>query len=252
MGVMEIVLLIAGGLIFILSFVIPVKREKDMKDTRELAREEIKSLVEEELGQVKAHVNDVVDEAVGSAMEKTERSLERLSNEKIMAVNEYSDTVLHAIHKNHEEVMFLYDMLNDKHKNLKSTVSEVTKTVKEVEETAREAEAVVQEVKKEAEAVAERQGGFRQEELPAQPENAQPLPLKPGGMDGSAEWGTDKVAGEAGGMDISFIDNSNQRILEMYSQGRSKVAIARELGLGVGEVKLVIDLYKGMQQNTGK
>lgn len=242
---MEIVLLIAGGLIFILSFMIPVKRENDMKDTRELAKEEIKKLVETELGQIKSQVNDVVDEAARDAREKTERSLERLSNEKIMAVNEYSDTVLHEIHKNHEEVMFLYDMLNDKHKNLKSTVSEVTKAVKEVEETAREAEAVVQEVKKEAEAVAERQGGFIQEEPSFQQETSNQDILKPAGKDGS-------LTVEPAGMDISFIDNSNQRILEMYRQGKSKVAIARELGLGVGEVKLVIDLYKGMQQNTGK
>lgn len=242
---MEIVLLIAGGLIFILSFMIPVKRENDMKDTRELAKEEIKKLVETELGQIKSQVNDVVDEAAQDAREKTERSLERLSNEKIMAVNEYSDTVLHEIHKNHEEVMFLYDMLNDKHKNLKSTVSEVTKAVKEVEETAREAEAVVQEVKKEAEAVAERQGGFIQEEPSFQQEISNPDILKPAGKDGS-------LTVEPAGMDISFIDNSNQQILEMHRQGKSKVAIARELGLGVGEVKLVIDLYKGMQQNTGK
>lgn len=85
----------------------------------------------------------MVDEAIGYAVEKTERSLERLTNEKIMAVNEYSDTVLQEIHKNHEEAMFLYDMLNDKHDNLKNTVSEVNRTVKEVEQTKQEAEAVV-------------------------------------------------------------------------------------------------------------
>ena len=38
--------------------------------------------------------------------------------------------------------------------------------------------------------------------------------------------------------------NNNEKILEMHRQGKSTVAIARELGLGVGEVKLVIDLYK--------
>ena len=48
--------------------------------------------------------------------------LERVTNEKIMAVNEYSDTVLEEINKNHKEVLFLYDMLNDKHDNLKNTV----------------------------------------------------------------------------------------------------------------------------------
>jgi DNA-binding NarL/FixJ family response regulator len=54
-------------------------------------------------------------------------------------------------------------------------------------------------------------------------------------------------------MDISFMENgqenggnNNEQILKLYKQGKSKIAIAKELGLGVGEVKLVIDLYKNM------
>ena len=39
--------------------------------------------------------------------------------------------------------------------------------------------------------------------------------------------------------------NSNDRILEMHKAGKSNMSIARELGLGIGEVKLVIDLFKG-------
>ena len=39
--------------------------------------------------------------------------------------------------------------------------------------------------------------------------------------------------------------NHNQRILELYQLGKSNVEIAKELNLGVGEVKLVIDLFKG-------
>lgn len=143
MDIMEIVLLAAGGVVFILSFLIPMKKEESSEETRGLAKEEIKALVSEELEAVRGHVDDVVEEAVTYSIEKTERSLERLSNEKIMAVNEYSDTVLAEIHKNHEEVMFLYDMLNDKHTNLKNTVSEVNRTVKEVIETKKEAEEVV-------------------------------------------------------------------------------------------------------------
>ena len=39
--------------------------------------------------------------------------------------------------------------------------------------------------------------------------------------------------------------NNNERILELASKGKSNVEIAKELGLGIGEVKLVIDLFKG-------
>ena len=40
-------------------------------------------------------------------------------------------------------------------------------------------------------------------------------------------------------------ENSNDIILEMYKNGNSIIDIAKQLGLGVGEVKLVIDLYRG-------
>ena len=39
--------------------------------------------------------------------------------------------------------------------------------------------------------------------------------------------------------------NSNEKILSLHKAGMSNVAIAKELGLGVGEVKLVIDLFEG-------
>jgi hypothetical protein len=39
--------------------------------------------------------------------------------------------------------------------------------------------------------------------------------------------------------------NHNDEILAMHKQGISDVQIARDLGLGLGEVKLVIGLFKG-------
>lgn len=240
MDVLEIVLLVAGIILLILGFVIPASKEQAGEQTKELARDEVASLVAQGMEKVKGHVDDVVNEAVEYAVEKTERSLERLTNEKIMAVNEYSDTVLQEIHKNHEEVMFLYDMLNDKHTNLKNTVSEVNKTVKEVEQTKQEAEAVVYSF------------------LQMNPENILPGDAKViEHMDIPEQAEKTEIVKEAvlseGKVDIHFSDvedeqgkNSNERILELHRKGKSKIAIAKELGLGVGEVKLVIDLYKNM------
>ncbi len=53
--------------------------------------------------------------------------LSRLSNEKIMGMNEYSDQVLDKIEKNHGEVVFLYDMMNEKQEELKSLVNQIDK-----------------------------------------------------------------------------------------------------------------------------
>lgn len=275
MGVLEIVLLFVGGVLAILSFVLPVAREEVPQETKELARGEIKSLVDQEMDSIRQHVDDVVDEAVGYAVEKTERSLERLTNEKIMAVNEYSDTVLQEIHKNHEEAMFLYDMLNSKHNNLKETVTEVNKTVKEVEETKREAEAVVnsfQQLKPEStvasfnplmvETMQERELApakevktglarlaMAQTDEPAQPQ----IRAKEEPVVSAAPVAPIAESPAKPPVDLSFMAtgrepaaSKNEQILKMRQQGKSKVAIAKELGLGVGEVKLVIDLYNNL------
>ena len=53
----------------------------------------------------------------------------------------------------------------------------------------------------------------------------------------------EQVVPQADELDIEPINN-NDEILKMHKQGKSNVAIAKHLGMGVGEVKLVIDLYE--------
>lgn len=219
MGILEVILLIAGILIFIGSFLLPAGRTDSGEIDTDVAKQEIHGLIEEEMKIVRAQVQDKVEETSEDVVGKAERSLERLTNEKIMAVNEYSDTVLQDIHKNHEEVMFLYDMLNDKHANIKATVSKLDKAVKAAEDKAKAIEDTPTAKTEESE----------EDVSPVEPvkteETASP---EIGFMGETAEEG----------------QNNNEKILEMHRQGKSTVAIAKELGLGVGEVKLVIDLYK--------
>ena len=130
--------------------------------------------------------------------------------------------------------MFLYDMLNNKHVNLKNTVSEVNRTVKEAEETVTNFQKITPEpvdIPKAAFVRAAEEQMARVSEQADQKELAEP-PM--------AEEPEEEAAG-----------NSNDRIRELYSQGKDKVAIARELGLGVCEVKLVIDLFTG-NNTSGK
>lgn len=254
MGIIEVILLLVGAVLAVLSFVLPVTKDEVAKETKVLAKEEIKSMVDSEMDGIRQHVDDVVDEAIEYAVEKTERSLERLTNEKIMAVNEYSDTVLQEINKNHEEAMFLYDMLNTKHDNLKDAVMEADKAVQE------------------AKATMEKMAPM-QESLAAEPkiQLAEFERLEPDMIPGVfKQEGMKNTKSEAGGEGTKEVHqksrserlaeaikewdflaasthseaNNNDRILELHKQGKSTVAIAKELGLGVGEVKLVIDLYK--------
>ena len=227
MGILEIVLLIAGIIIFTGSFFLPLGGEKNTGIDQKAAKEEIHSLVEEEMNTVRSKMQDKMEETSGDAIEKAERSLERLTNEKIMAVNEYSDTVLQEIHKNHEEAMFLYDMLNSKHANIKDTVSKMDKAVKAAENKTAENKTV------EDKAAADKTAGTVAEEKKADTLQTESL-IQP---ENSPQIG---FMGET----VQEGQNNNEKILGMHRQGKSTVAIAKELGLGVGEVKLVIDLYK--------
>lgn len=239
MNLMEIFLLIAGVIVFIVSFLLPEGKNPLEKETKDALNNEVQKLVSKEMEQVKNKVSEVVDETVTYAVEKSERSLERISNEKIMAVNEYSDTVLDEIHKNHEEVVFLYDMLNQKQKNIKKTVSEVEQTVKEVEKS-------VKDTKK---------------EKPLETKELKPISIK---QESTVIAAVEKPKKESASkkkktreelpeVDLSFIEstkkngrNNNELILALHKEGKSNIAIAKELNLGVGEVKLVLDLFKGM------
>ncbi|MCM1126706.1 MAG: DUF6115 domain-containing protein [Lachnospiraceae bacterium] len=298
MGIMEIVLIVLGVIVFVGSFLLPAGKKSD-EDEKALSEEIIHEMVEKEVEGAKTQIGDIVDETITYAMEKTERSMDRLTNEKMSAVNEYSDTVLEEINKNHKEVVFLYDMLNDKHENLKSVVSEAAKMAGEVKQTVKDAEILAKEVEssvaKEAEAVPEalpleikapipQSAAPEKEFIPiqaqkveilypeydsgqgvpvfedavetapaGQPKAAEPIlaTVKPPVQAKEAESrGINPAPEPAPDVEVTLNAdekrNNNDRILEMHNAGRSNMAIAKELGLGIGEVKLVIDLFEGL------
>lgn len=277
MSTIEIVLLLIGAAILTVSFFLPTRRKTAFGDAGKLAKEEVKELVSQETDTIREQVNGMIKESMDTSMEyaieKTERALERLSNEKIMAVNEYSDTVLGEINRNHKEVVFLYDMLNDKHKSIKATMSEITGILRAAAEKRRE-EGNCPDMKSGDVRLGDqsgdrrpdtKSGGFRQDPGPSEirpdvrngdvrqetgfgdvrQEAARPLRIQetPGrsGLQGLESRLLQDGASAQAAQDF----NCNRQILELYSQGKSKVDIAKELGLGVGEVKLVIDLYQG-------
>lgn len=212
MNVMEIFLLIAGCVIFIISFLLPDKNGKDTMMTA-LDKGAIKEAVEKEIVETKLRFQDSLEETANYSVEKAERALERITNEKVMAVSEFSDTVLEQINSNHKETIFLYDMLNDKQREVNNTAQLVNRTLKNSSQK------------------------INQEKTDEKTELANELSNTDVQLVLSKD--TVPVFEETNG-------NSNDRILVLYRQGMSKVQIAKELGLGVGEVKLVIDLFQGI------
>ncbi len=272
--VIEIIMIVLGIALVVAGYVIPSRKEEN-DNIESFSRDQVQEMVSEEVETVRDRVDGIIDETVQYAIEKAERSMDRLSNEKMMAVSEYSDTVLEQINKSHEEVVFLYGMLNDKHENLKETVAEATRTASEVEEKARKAEEELAPIVASATEIKENITVSEPEApAPARTRNKpvpviknEPLPVPEPVNDAEEdlnddyvedEWedfdesDEDDVQAENDGPVISFNPrspgsrNSNERILELHKAGKSNMAIAKELGLGVGEVKLVIDLFKGM------
>lgn len=280
---MEIALLIVGVVIFVISFFLPGGNNKKSKKELEIERAEIQRLIEQEVDTMKLSVGEATTETVDNAVYKAERSLEKVSNEKIMAVNEYSQTILEEINKNHQEVMFLYDMLKDKHTDLTNEVRRADATAREIESLSNNALVAQRGLQQEINAISVTQKGLTDKQraifdaLPddnaaAVPDNLQPLPVQVISPQESvvinpvmepvtsqmAEKKTEVVdmlsgAKFASGDEAGAVPNvskavepvnNNQRILSLHQQGMSTVDIARELKLGVGEVKLVIDLFK--------
>ncbi len=135
MGALEIILLAGGAILSIVSFIMPEMGSELEQVDPQITKKQIKDMIDDQMKDVKTQVNDLVEETSQYSVEKTERALERITNEKISAVSEYSDTVMEDIHKSHEEVMFLYDMLSNKHEDLKDVASSVSASVKEARVT---------------------------------------------------------------------------------------------------------------------
>ena len=132
MGLTEILLIILGIVAFIASFILPEKFGGQDSVNVKIQEEKIKELVENEVKQAAFQIEEKVEETISASTEKTERYMERMSNEKIMAIQEFSDTVLSQINKNHEEAVFLYDMLNNKHAQVKNTAAAISNKVQNV------------------------------------------------------------------------------------------------------------------------
>ncbi|MBO4679808.1 MAG: hypothetical protein J5626_09070 [Lachnospiraceae bacterium] len=263
MSVTEIVLLCIGGLFFVISFFLPDGKKKEEEH---VTQEEIKRLIDEEMKSAKERIDDMVDETVNYSIEKTERALEKISNEKIMAVDEYSETVLKKINENHNEAVFLYDMLNDKDEKLKNAGDEIKTSIdkletekKELEEKKRieeEAQKKADEVLKEALKVEEKPAfvPFIPERLEIVDGEAVPVKKAADKKEEPEAKKPRKKATKEASVPVHFESdndgrkNSNEMIRKLHSEGKSNMQIARELGLGVGEVKLVIDLFASKKE----
>lgn len=222
MTAVEITLIIVGIVFLLVSFLVQEKLSpKDIESITNLSENELKIIVEKQLKNANDQVEDAITDVVEDKTETTKRALEKETNEKIMAIDEYSNTVLEAMNKTHNEILFLYSMLNDKHTELTDLATQLQQFSEHMKNTENE---VLENLALAAQDV-------RQKVNETKPIDENEAILASLGTDGQ-ETDQDQI-------------NHNDRILMLHQQGFSDVEIARELGLGLGEVKLVIGLFKG-------
>lgn len=272
---LEIALLTIGLIVIVASFVFSSKSDGDtMHNVKDV------TFTDKQKEDIKKQIMDILDEQIENVKEQTEISLDKLSNQKMLEMNEYSDTILQEINRNHNEVMFLYDMLNEKKKEINNTVRDMNVTKKEIEKskTVPKKQTVIDSIKD----MSEDTGGFMaSEELLREEQKDVDTRKKDilNQLDAVVEAVSDDVSADLEAVEKKpkkrtftgrtaakrmketvkketlrednrdpkafETGNNNEKILQLSKEGKSNVEIAKELGLGIGEVKLVIDLFKG-------
>ena len=232
MSVIEIVLIIIGIAVIMISCVLV---DRSQKNQTQIIGKSLSSLEEqltqEDKKQLMNKMNELLKEVTEETIVRTDDTLSKISNEKIMAVSEFSDQILEKIKRNHEEVVFLYNMLNNKEKEIKTVVREVDTSKKLVQ--------TILDGRTEQDGMLPAGHG---KSTSALEEAAKSVPAQTGKPNG-------KVNSAAAEQELTPAKetsaNNNAQILALYSKGMSIVEISKQLELGQGEVKLVIDLYKG-------
>lgn len=209
----EIILILVGLVLMVGSFFVTEKLSgADLDKIAELSKTEMKLILDKELTQADNKIEDQIDAAIEDSIEKVERGLDKETNEKMMAIGEYSDTILEKMNQTHNEIMFLYSMLNDKHQEL----TELAGSLRQMSA----------DIHREMEEFQELRTDLAEQLEPQKDEK-------------------ETVEAEEPQTRIEENYNHNEKILELHKQGMSFVDIAKQLGLGLGEVKLVVGLFKG-------
>ena len=200
MGTVAIVLIVIGIICVIISIILGITDNKEQADTASYVSDYDSA---KQVSQVSKAIDDIIEKKMQDIEEKTEASLDKISNTKILEMNEYADNVLKEINRNHNEVMFMYDMLNEKDKEIKTTVKSVNATNTQARGmgTVRERLIKLDETQKAPQRI-----------------SVDEFPLD------------DKL-------------DKNQKIMTLYNNGYNDIYIAKRLKVGVGEVRLVIKLY---------
>lgn len=214
-----VIVLIVIGLIFIfVSFYLAEKMAESIDEENKEGKLQ-DELTTEQKENIDHLVSAYIIESVDSKLNEADDKLSSIVNEKMLALGDYAVTVNDEIEKNHNEVVFMYSMLNDKQKDIYETATIVDEYRKDIE-------------------------NYVKQNFEAKFEDKTEQEIEQAIKDIDENIAEAEMA-NAEEKKVESVDSSKDVILEMYRSGYSILEIAKYLGLGVGEVKLVVDLYQG-------
>lgn len=230
METVEIVLIVTGIVFFIASCFVQEKfSQKDIDTLAKMSESELKMTIERQVGSAKMRAGEAIGEIIDESLGVAQRGLEKETNKKIMAVSEYSDTILESMNKTHNEIMFLYSMLNDKHVELTQFANSLKQITSQKVNPMVNTPMFFEENTKRSEMET-----YANEKLGS---DAQILREEREALYYGANEEDENIENYS----------KSEKILALHKRGKSDVEIAKDLECGLGEVRLVLGLYKEEQ-----
>ena len=237
------IILIVLGIALLIGSCFFTKDESSELEYDELIKRLTKrELSPEETERIREAVDRIVSEKTEEVILKTDDYLSQVANEKIMSVDEFSKQILERLDKNNSDVMFLYNMVTETKEELKTEIANAKRAKEALEKSAEkkndDGKTIPAESKKKETAPK------RVAVSKAEPEK-KPVVKKevsePKKQDDIAALLAATLTQEP----EASVDGDmpKEQILTLYKSGKSIREISRELGMGQGEVKLVVDLY---------
>lgn len=136
---LDVSLVVIGFIIVAISYFISEKIEdgKGLSEGSEALGQGREIWSKKDEKRVTEQIEAITARKMEEAEEQADDELSKLSNEKIMAVDEFSNQILEKIEKNHKDVVFLYNMLNEKQEEIKKMITEADLTKTALEDSIR-------------------------------------------------------------------------------------------------------------------
>lgn len=251
MLILEVMLIVIGLAAVVFSY--------KMMDDSKIPQDQMMKEAEIDIERVSSYNIDEIESQIEQIQEeatlKAADELSRISNEKLMGMDEYSTEVLNKISKNHEEVVFLYNMLNEKSDELKNLIhhvdtvkaqlhEDVAKEYQKVSETIKEIEDKKKELEEKSSFDFNEDFEFENEEESKTKEDLNAIYEQEIEAIEQEEKKEQQYFPQKTQEPVKQSQNHNNEIIRLYKKGHSVLEISRMLSLGQGEVKFVIDLFE--------